>query len=558
MTEEKLTAFEKQLFALAADVDTDPKRVLAELPPMVHGFYGQGPIELDGAPAAYVLMQCAGVLIDSAMRVRDAAHLVLADLWLADVLDSYQLEENVKAVSEALYFSANARIGLADIPAEDAVRALVADVERPGQEVWHLAHAVARWTGRDLLRDGRYNLTWSARILSGADPDGEGRRWCNLANSLDNSGRWVEAYDTYMKALEADPTNGNAAGNAAVLIGWAIGRGWDFEGHMCSLFDHYLTMAHENRDRTVEVAGEDAAKRFERMELLGAHAPLRVEPAAGDAYQEWVAEHRLALVAGLEGVGASDVEGRWDTINLQQVSGSPADAGMPTILDILNVLKGDYLVARRLGFEASRTFAENDGWTQGEDDPGVYTDTLKYAVVGETSAKLVLAHRAALDVLDKTAVALNEHLGIGDPPDKVNFRSFWFEPEKKPENRYNALRASLLAHTPITLKVLAMAELAYDMTAGGIHADAQKVRNAGTHRLVMLHQNLHEVDSTLTMRAIPVQEMVDTMLESLSVARAAFIYLVDMISTVEADKFRRADEAGATWSKMALPMTNTL
>lgn len=558
MTEEELAGFEKQLFALAVDVDTDPKRVLAELPPMVLGFYGQGPIELKSEQAAHVLMNCAGVLIDSAMRVRDVAHLGLADMWLADVLESYQLEENAKAVSDALYFSANARIGLADIPAENAVHDLMDDGERPEQEVWHLAQALARWNGRDLLRDGRYNLTWSARILGGADPDGEGRRWCNLANSLDNSGRWVEAYDTYMKALEADRTNGNAAGNAAVLIGWAIGRGWDFEGHMCSLFDHYLTMAHQNRARTVEVAGEDAARRFDKMELLGTHASLRVEPATGDAYQAWVTKHRLALVAGLEGVGASDVEGRWDTINLNQVSGSQTDAGMPTILNILNVLKGDYLVARRLGFEASQAFAESDGWTQDEDDPGVYTDTLQYAVVGETSAKLVLAHRAALDVLDKTAVALNEHLGIGDQPDKVNFRTFWFEPEKKTENRYNTLRASLLAHTPITLQVLAMAELAYDMTVGGIHADAQKVRNAGTHRFVMLHQGLHEVDSTLTMQAIPVREMVDTMLESLSVARAAFIYLVDMLSAVEADKFIQAEEAGATWPKKTLPMMNTL
>ncbi|UQX11425.1 hypothetical protein [Candidatus Mycobacterium methanotrophicum] len=31
----------------------------------------------------------------------------------------------------------------------------------------------------------------------------------------------------------------------------------------------------------------------------------------------------------------------------------------------------------------------------------MYTDTLNYAVYGEVSSKLVLAHRVALDVLDK-------------------------------------------------------------------------------------------------------------------------------------------------------------
>ena len=45
-----------------------------------------------------------------------------------------------------------------------------------------------------------------------------------------------------------------------------------------------------------------------------------------------------------------------------------------------------------------------------------------------------MAHRAALDVLDKTAVAVNEHFAVGDRPDKVNFRTFWFEPNKKAQN----------------------------------------------------------------------------------------------------------------------------
>jgi len=64
----------------------------------------------------------------------------------------------------------------------------------------------------------------------------------------------------------------------------------------------------------------------------------------------------------------------------------------------------DFLVARRLAFEAEEIIVETGGWAQHQSDPGMYADTLNYAVYGEVSSKLVLAHRAALDVLDKTAV----------------------------------------------------------------------------------------------------------------------------------------------------------
>ena len=56
--------------------------------------------------------------------------------------------------------------------------------------------------------------------------------------------------------LRSTLRDGNAAGNAAVLIERVIGAGWDFEGHMCSLHDHYLTLAKANRESTVRVAGE--------------------------------------------------------------------------------------------------------------------------------------------------------------------------------------------------------------------------------------------------------------------------------------------------------------
>ena len=41
-----------------------------------------------------------------------------------------------------------------------------------------------------------------------------------------------------------------------------------------------------------------------------------------------------------------------------------------------------------------------------------------------------------------------------------------------------------------------MAELAYDMGEAGVYAEAQAVRNAGTHRFVLVHHALQDVEST--------------------------------------------------------------
>jgi hypothetical protein len=531
MTEAELRAFEKFLLKLDREVDANPQVALDALPDAVHDLLGQGPIELGSKEEAQVLTNCAGVLINAAIRAESVAHLALSEGWLLDVLDSFLLENDPILISSMLYNLGNARTALADINERTERRSALSD----GKPDWRTVRAVARWRQRDLLRSGRSDLTWAARLADGVSGDAVGQQLCNLGNTFDHSARWIEAYDAYAGALKADPTNGNAAGNAAVLVQGAIQAGWDFEGHMCSLYDHYLAMAKGLRERTVEVAGEHAAQRFDEMELLGSHAPLRVDPAPDDPYQQWVVEHRLALIAGLEGIGSPEVEGRWDSISLRQVIQPIDEDGAPTILSMLNVLKADYLVARRLGFEALEALDHTDGWAQHPSDPGLYVETLDYAVVGEASAKLVLAHRAALDVLDKVAVALNEHLDIGVAPEKVNFRKFWFEPARRPENQYDQLRGALLAHPCIASGLLAMAELAYDMAEDGIYAEAQQVRNAGTHRFVLLHNGVVEVPSTGTMKSLPVWEMQTTMLEALSVARAAYIYLVAILSVYEAE-----------------------
>lgn len=101
-----------------------------------------------------------------------------------------------------------------------------------------------------------------------------GMALCNLGNHLDGSGRWAEAYTAYADALEADPTNGNAAGNIAEPLRRRLGRRVDRRGHLAAVYDKYVAMAKSLRQRTVEVAdaAAAAADRWDALELTGSGA----------------------------------------------------------------------------------------------------------------------------------------------------------------------------------------------------------------------------------------------------------------------------------------------
>src|SRR6185503_20395276 len=189
--------------------------------------------------------------------------------------------------------------------------------------------------------------------------------------------------------------------------------------------------------------------------------------AADGEYRRWVAQFRLALSPAVEGLGTDDV--RWDSATIETLYGTTAEEMNPPILAAMNVLKSDFLVSRRLAFDAQLQLA--DGLEQTEDDSGLYVETLDYSLYGIQYSKLLLAQRSALDVLDKTAVVANEHFGVGDIPKKVTFRGFWAA-------KTGQLREPLVKAPGRALPNIALAELASDMEKTGMYGASQALRNA--------------------------------------------------------------------------------
>jgi tetratricopeptide (TPR) repeat protein len=347
--------------------------------------------------------------------------------------------------------------------------------------------------------------------------------FCNLANILDHSGRWAEAYDFYLRALKVDPRNGNAAGNLAQLLHTRIGTGIGQTGHIAAVYDKYVALAQELRDGTLEFAAAEVADRWDQLLPTGSQGHvshgLDAREAAEGEYRRWVAEFRLALSPAVEGLGTDDI--RWDSATIEVLYGTSIGEMNPPILAAMNVLKSDFLVSRRLAFDAVTQVAL--GLEQTEDDSGSYVETLDYSLYGIQYSKLVLAQRSTLDVLDKTAVVANEHFGVGDIPKKVMFRGFWTA-------KTGQLREPLVKAPGRALPNLALAELASDMEKTGMYAASQALRNAGTHRIV--HAALQSATGVTedSRSRIGLLELVNSTVLALQVTRSAYLYLIDLVA----------------------------
>lgn len=76
---------------------------------------------------------------------------------------------------------------------------------------------------------------------------------------------------------------------------------------------------------------------------------------------------------------------------------------------------------------------------------------------------------------------------------------------------------------------MALAELSFDIDVEGLYPEAKTLRNAGTHRLVHLTHDSPTGVTELAHSSIDAGALVHAAHQSLRVARAAYIYLIDLV-----------------------------
>jgi tetratricopeptide (TPR) repeat protein len=460
-----------------------------------------------------MLLHLSSLQIDAASDASDVNEIDRGMAWAQEVIDGENADEVAKA--SAAYNLANALTSI-------HYQAWTEHRGRP--ETAASRRSPFRLRERETVRRTR---TLNARAANSPELNGPARSTalCNLGNSLDESGRWVEAYQCYADALEADPNNGNAAGNAAELLRRRINGGHGLLGHYAAVYDFYLKKAKDLRQRTVAIAGEDTALRWDSLELTGSPGHISHEGDKLNDYQRWIKQHRLALTLAVEGLGSD--EPRWDSATLDSVTVRLGEPDPPPIFSSMNVLKAEFLTVRRLAFNGENMLLDSL-YQQHPADTGWYADTLDYSLYGEPPAMLILAQRASLDLLDKIAVAANEHFQTGLHPGNITFRNYWFD------NGSGAIRKKLPMPVDGYGASIAMSELSFDICPEGLYPAAQMLRNAGTHRLVHLTHGEATGVTEDTHSTVDFLELIHACHESLRVARAAYIYLIDLVNEKEA------------------------
>ena len=457
-----------------------------------------------------LLFMCSSVIINCGSELGESA-LLSAGKEVARQAESRTTPDQPLHY-QCRYNVANAVCGLCDLGLPLADR----------REVWEPQLIQNRIERRDELQEARRTF-FEVGSSTIADPRTRSAAYCNLGNMLDHSGRWAEAYDFYLRALEADPRNGNAAGNLAQLLRTRIDTGIGQTGHIAAVYNKYVALAQDLLEGTLEFASARGAERWDQLEPTDSagHLSHGLEDldAINGEYRRWVAHHRLALSPAVEGLGTEDI--RWDSAAIEVLYGASPEEMNPPILGAMNVLKSDFLVSRRLAFEGVAQVIA--GPQQADEDSGSYVETLDYSLYGIQYSKLLLAQRSALDVLDKTAVVANEHFGVGDVPSKVAFRKFW-------KTKTGELRGTLVKAPGRALPNLALAELAMDMDKTGMYAASQALRNAGTHRMV--HAAVASATGVTqdSRSRIDLPELLDSATLALQVTRSAFLYLIDLFT----------------------------
>ena len=146
-----------------------------------------------------------------------------------------------------------------------------------------------------------------------------------------------------------------------------------------------------------------------------------------------------------------------------------------------------------------------------------------------------MAHRTALDLLDKVAVTANHYFELGLAPNRVSFGRLWRDSADKKTGNPLTKKVEELIRAGV-YAMYGLAELAEDYDGSdGILRSQKDLRNAGTHRFVVLHDF---GDPSRARQAPEVEHLkhadfVDEALSALRVARSAIQMLTLAISQHE-------------------------
>lgn len=478
------------------------------------------------------LVDLLGQLVDAGGDTRDEGSLLAA----------IEFSERIAAISEpvqaciVLYHASNAWSTL--------------------QYLRHTNDALWSWDQPELLQQ---ILTLRRAIqhpgFEGQPPFRRAQIYCNLGNSLNEAGRFVDALTEWRLALLEQPILGMAHGNLGIGLA-TYGRSLYDAGHT------YWFLRAASEELMTAIAGgvgrdgstfPEALHGFSQH-LLGVEYHLSHYGVAGDGqlgefplgdsereqkYRRWCLNRTLFLNP-LNDLGPGSVAAN-DTLSVpsHRVKG----AGI-TYRASFNQLVQEFTYARWCLFDGSNADTVHFA------DKGVglaYNADLSHYSVGLEQVKT--AFRFAYSLLDKIAYFINRYWSLNVPERSVYFHSIWYEEAKGKQPRM--VRSTFETSENLPLRGLFwlskdLFEPSMQAVANPVAKQLKALRNHLEHKFVKVVavnveiENEHKLFEDHLSHKISRDDLTDKAEHILRLSRSALIYL-SMAMHVEEQRKMKAE-----------------
>lgn len=380
----------------------------------------------------------------------------------------------------------------------------------------------------------------------------------NLANLLDRMGRFIDAVEVYDRVLALDKNFGMAAGNRGIALKHYARTLYDGGHAACMLVAaHEALMSSPGKafyegpsSKQVQMAFLEEARDIESHVDIAAvqqKVPKREYSLGRGArerrYRAWCLANRL-FVNPLNDLGASSVAAR-DVMTLPSLTTDVASGPLvPAVIGFFNQMKQEFVSARYLHYEA----LHSDGTDFSDRDVLLY-NTLDYPAYSLATEKTRAAFRLAYSLFDKISFFLNHYMALGHAPERVSFRSVWYEPKGSPP-RPLLRRLSKLANWPLRGLFWLSKDMYEEDFQNVTEPDAaflNKIRNHLEHKYLQLHLEMPRADQQQLGYSMYKGDFETRTLRLLKLARGALMYLS---LSVASEERRRHNGNG----KLVMPM----
>ncbi|MGH1489789.1 MAG: LA2681 family HEPN domain-containing protein [Acidimicrobiales bacterium] len=358
--------------------------------------------------------------------------------------------------------------------------------------------------------------------------------WTNLGHELSRTARLSEAYDCYERAYRESDHHPVGAGWMAVTLKSFNDQSKVPNSAAVALAHKLAQTAQEDSLRVDDVALAGVSGTFAALptDRAGEHRPQPVP--ASDSYEAFIRDNRLYLTAAVDGIP----ESMWDDADIFPFHepGGSLDDGPPPILAMTNILKADYLLARRLAYGA---------FLDPRSDSKLFIDTRDGARYGAEPALYRLAFRSALDCLDRVGSAVNSNWDIGIPTHKVHFHTMF----RMKGDLKSDLRAQIqheFDHE--NWAMVALVDLSDDLHSNESWlADYRLWRNTATHQFLRTVPGVQVAEADGPLTDISFDDLATGTIRSLAIARSALLNLFSAARKSAGDRARAATRGGFTW-----------